>query len=138
MMQELRVAYKSIAWMAAIGSYLLVHYQQWLAATGYVGGAGVAVLVLWSLQQLVNTLGTTASKPGRWWWKGALWRYPLVLLVLWVVSKQPILFIIGFVAGITLLPVSVGVLAVCRTWQRPTWLSIRYWAPKTVRQSREL
>lgn len=138
MVQELRIAYRSIAWMAAVGGYLLLHYRQWLSAGGYLLGAGFAVLALWSLQQLANALGTTVTRPWRWWMKSALWRYPLMLLVLWAVSRQPVSLIAGFVAGVTLLPLSVGVLAICRVWQRPKWLSIHYWMPKTVRKSREL
>ncbi|MCS6831687.1 MAG: hypothetical protein NZ749_13730, partial [bacterium] len=71
-LQELRIAYRSIAWMAAIGGYLLLHYQQWLPAAGYLVGAGFAALALWSLQQLTGALGTTITRPWRWWWKSAL------------------------------------------------------------------
>lgn len=136
-MQELRVAYRSIMWMSAIGGYLLLHYRQWLAGGGYLAGAAFALLALWSLQNMAGMLGMNVSSPRRWWWKSALWRYPLMLLVLWVVSRQPIPFVMGFAAGVTLLPLSVGVLAVARRWRRPEWLSARYWAPKTVRKSRE-
>lgn len=136
--QELRIAYRSLAWMVAIGGYLLLHYRQWMPAAGYLVGAGFAALALWSLQQMANALGTTVTHPWRWWWKGALWRYPLMLLALWVVSRQPIAFIAGFVAGVTLLPLAMGVLAIRRIWQRPAWLSVRYWTPKTVRKSRGL
>lgn len=138
MVQELRVAYRSIAWMLAIGGYLLLHYRQWVPAAGYLIGALFAALALWSLQQLANALGTTVSQPWRWWWKGALWRYPLMLLVLWAVSRQSVPFIIGFVAGVTLLPLAMGVMAVRRVYRRPAWLNVRYWAPKTVRKSREM
>lgn len=135
-MQELRFAYRNIAWMSAIGGYLLLHYQQWQAAGGYLAGALFAVLVLWSLQQLGESLSVDASTR-RWWWKGALWRYLLMLAVLWAVSRQPMVFVAGFAAGVTLLPLSVGVLAVSRGWRKPAWLSVRYFAPRTVRKSRE-
>lgn len=136
-MQELRVAYRSIVWMSALGGYLLSHYRQWQTAGGYLAGALFAVLALWSLQQLAGSLGTGNSGARRWWWKSALWRYPLMLLALWGVSRQPIAFVAGFAAGVTLLPVSVGALAVSRRWRKPAWLSVTYWAPKTVRKSRE-
>lgn len=137
-MQELRTAYRSLAWMAAIVGYLLLHYQQWQAGGGLLVGAVFAGLMLWSLQHLVSALGVKTDRVWRWWWKGALWRYPLMLLVLWAVAQQPIMFIAGFVGGVTLLPLSVGVLALSRTLQRPAWLSIRYWAPKNARKSREV
>lgn len=137
MMQELRVAYRSIVWMSVLGGYLLLHYRQWQTAGGYLVGALFAVLALWSLQQLADSLGTGNAGAGRWLWKSALWRYPLMFLVLWGVSRQPIAFVVGFVAGVTLLPVSVAVLAVSRKWRKPAWLSVTYWAPKTVRKSRE-
>jgi hypothetical protein len=137
-MQELRVAYRSIAWMAATGGYLLLHYRQWQIAAGYLAGAIFAAFALWSLQQLVGALSTSVTRPRRWWWKHALWRYPVLLLVLWMVSRQPTMFIAGFVMGVTLLPLSAGVLAIRRGWRRPAWLRVEYWAPKTVRKSREL
>jgi hypothetical protein len=137
-MQELRVAYRSMAWMAALGGYLLLHYRQWQMAAGYLGGAILAVLMLWSLQQLASGLSTSVTRPGRWWWKHALWRYPVLLLVLWAVSRQPIMWIAGFVMGVTLLPLSAGVLAIRRGWRRPAWWSVEYWAPRTARKSREL
>lgn len=137
-MQELRVAYRSMVWMVAIGGYLLLHYRQWQMAAGYLGGAILAALMLWSLQQLASGLNTGVAKPQRWWWKHALWRYPVLLLVLWVVSRQPIMFIAGFVMGVTLLPVSAGVLAFHRRWRRPVWWRVEYWAPRTVRKSREM
>lgn len=137
-MQELRVAYRSIAWMTAIGGYLLLHYQQWQMAAGYVGGAVFAALTLWSLTQLANALSVTVTRPRRWWWKHALWRYPVMLLVLWAVSRQPIMFVAGFITGVTLLPLSAGVLAIRRAWRRPAWLSVEFWTPKAVRKSRHL
>ncbi|GIV21500.1 MAG: hypothetical protein KatS3mg023_3251 [Armatimonadota bacterium] len=137
-MQELRVAYRSMAWMAALGGYLLLHYRQWQMAAGYLAGAVLAALMLWSLQQLAGGLSTSVTRPGRWWWKHALWRYPVLLLVLWAVSRQPIMWIAGFVMGVTLLPLSVGMLAMRRAWRRPAWWSVEYWAPRTVRKSREL
>ncbi|MCS6950245.1 MAG: hypothetical protein RMM06_10625 [Armatimonadota bacterium] len=134
MVQELGVAYRSIAWAAAIGGYLWLRYEQWLPAAGYLVGAGVAALALWSLQQLAGALGTTARQPWRWWWRGALWRYPLLLLTLWLVSRQPAPFVMGFTVGVTLLPLGVAMLALSRRWQRPAWLTIRYWSPKTPRE----
>ncbi len=136
-MQELRIAYRSIAWLAAIGGYLLLHYQQWHTGAGYLTGAAFAALALWNLQRLSEALGATATAPGRWWWKSTLWRYPLMLAILWVVSRQPITFVMGFVAGVTLLPVSAGVLVLKRAWRRPVWLSVRYWAPRAIRKSRQ-
>ncbi len=136
-MQELRVAYRSILWLAVTGGYVLLHYRQWQAGAGYLAGAVFAGLVLWSLQHLAESLGTATTRPGRWWWKSALWRYPLMLVLLWLVSRQPTVFVIGFAGGVTLLPVSAGVLVLSRSWRRPAWLSVRYWAPKTVRKSRE-
>jgi hypothetical protein len=137
-MQELRVAYRSIAWLAATGGYLLLHYRQWQAAAGYLVGAVVAALALWSLQQLADALNPSITRPRRWYWKHALWRYPVLLVVLWIVSRQPTMWITGFVMGVTLLPISVGVLAFRRGWRRPAWLSVAYWSPKTVRKSREM
>lgn len=136
-MQELRTAYRSIAWIAAIGGYLLLHYRQWQAGAGYVLGATFAAVALWSLQNLAEALGTRASTPWRWWWKGALWRYPLMLLILWLVSRQSLPFVMGFAAGVTLLPMSVGVVVFRRAWRRPEWLRLSYWAPKSVRRSRD-
>lgn len=136
-MQELRVAYRSIAWTAALGGYLLWRYEQWLPAAGYLVGAVFAALVLWALQQMANALSANTSQAWRWWWKGALWRYPLMLAGLWWVSRQPVPFIMGFAAGVSLLPLGVGMLALSRRWRRPAWLSVRYWAPKTVDRSQQ-
>jgi len=124
--------------MSAIGGYLLLHYRQWQAAGGYLAGAVLAGLALWSLQHLAQALSPNTPSAGRWWWKSALWRYPVMLLVLWMVSRQSTAFLAGFVAGVTLLPVSVAMLAVSRRWQRPECLSIAYWSPKTARRSRQL
>jgi hypothetical protein len=136
-MQELGIAYRSIAWLAAIGGYLFLHYRHWQMAAGYLAGAAFAALALWSLQHLADALGSTVKKPGLWWWKGALWRYPVMLVVLWAVSKQPTMMIAGFVMGVTLLPLSVSLLAARRAWRRPAWLTVRYWSPGTTRKSRQ-
>lgn len=137
-MQELRVAYRSIAWTAAIGGYLLLHYQQWQMAAGYLAGAGFAALTLWSLQALANALSVTVTRPRRWWWKHALWRYPVMLLVLWAVSQQRIMVVAGFVMGVTLLPLSAGIVAIRWGWRRPAWWRVGFWAPRADRRLRHL
>jgi hypothetical protein len=135
--QDLRIAYRSLAWMSAIGGYLMLHYRQWQMAAGFLAGAATAALLLWSLQQMVNMLGVSPKNPRRWWWKSAWWRYPLVLILLWAVSKQSTLFIVGFTGGVTLLPLSVVALAASWKWQIPAWFRVQYWAPKTLRRTRE-
>lgn len=138
MMPEIRQVYTCLFWITAIGGYLLLHYRQWQMGLGYILGAGFAGIVLWILHRLVLQLEPAGVGSRKWLWKGALLRYPLMLIILWAVSRQPIEIIIGFAAGVTLLPMSVALQALRHVWKKPRWFSVRYWAPQSTSKSREM